>query len=434
MGGASSLVPFGFAQGTEAAGESAADITLRIGEISLDLAPRHKIKTIGYNGQVPGPLLRVTEGRPVTVDVFNETRSNELVHWHGLHIPPEVDGSHEEGTPHVPARGQRRYSFTPTPSGTRWYHSHVGAGHDLDKATYTGQFGMLIVEPPSDPGRYDLEVPLLLHEWDPYWDDRGPRDVAYRVFSVNGKMLGAGEPVRVRAGQQVLFRVVNASATLTHRLALPGHQFHVVALDGNPVPAPRSVPILELGPAERVDAVVAMSSPGVWILGSADDQRRALGMGIVIEYANAAGPPRWTPAPAAAWDYTVFGEQRDPAQPDAKVRLVIKEVPGHRWTINGKSFPKTDPIPVQAHRRYRWIFDNQSADAHPLHLHRHTFELIRVAGKPTSGLRKDVVMVPAWKEVEIDVTADHPGPTLFHCHQQFHMDNGFMAMMLYQDA
>jgi FtsP/CotA-like multicopper oxidase with cupredoxin domain len=299
--------------------------------------------------------------------------------------------------------------------------------------TYSGQFGMLIVEPGSHPGRYDLEVPLLLHEWDPYWDDNGPRSVGYRVFSINGKMLGAGEPIRVRAGQQVLFRIVNASATLAHRLALPGHQFRVVALDGNPVPAPRSVPILELGPAERIDAIVEMSVPGIWILGSADDQRRTAGMGIVVEYAGATGRHKWTAAPTTAWDYAVFGEQHPPPPSDEVMRLVFKEVSGHRWTINGKSFPKTDTILVRANRRYRWILDNQSADPHPIHLHRHTFELIRVAGTPTSGLRKDVVMVPAWKEVEIDVTADHPGPTLFHCHQQFHMDSGFMAMMLYED-
>src|SRR5579871_2313055 len=429
-GGASSLALCSRAQDT--AGFLPEDITLRIGEITLELAPRSTVKTIGYNGQAPGPLLRLPEGKPVTIDVFNQTREPEIVHWHGLHIPSDVDGSHEEGTPYVPARGQRRYMFTPAPAGTRWYHSHVGAGHNLQKATYSGQFGMLIVDPRSDAGRYDLEVPLLLHEWDPYWDDNGPRSVGYRVFSINGKALGAGEPIRVRTGQQVLFRIVNASATLTHRLALPAHQFRVVALDGNPVPVPRSVPIVELGPAERIDAVVEMKAPGVWILGSADEQRRAAGMGIVIEYAGATGRPLWTAAPTTVWDYALFGEQRASVPPEDTVRLVFKEVSPHRWTINGKSFPKTDPIMVRANHRYRWILDNQSADAHPIHLHRHTFELIKVAGSPTSGLRKDVVMVPAWKEAEIDVMADHPGPTLFHCHQQFHMDSGFMAMMLYE--
>src|SRR5690242_15540951 len=154
LAAASSLAGHGSAQEAD----SAADLTLRIGEITAELAPRRAIKTIGYNGQIPGPLLRLPEGKPVTIDVVNETRDAELVHWHGLHIPSDVDGSHEEGTPYVPARGHRRYTLTPTPAGTRWYHSHIGAGHDLHKATYSGQFGMLIVEPRSDPGRYDLEI------------------------------------------------------------------------------------------------------------------------------------------------------------------------------------------------------------------------------------------------------------------------------------
>jgi FtsP/CotA-like multicopper oxidase with cupredoxin domain len=433
-GGASSSPAFGFAQDPAVPAQSPADITLRIGELSLELAPRRTVKTIGYNGQVPGPLLRVPEGKPINVDVYNETGDAEVVHWHGLHIPSDVDGSHEEGTPYILARGHRRYVFTPTPAGTRWYHTHVGSGHNLNKATYTGQFGMLIVEPRSDPGRYDLEIPLLLHEWEPYWDDNGPRTVGYRLYSINGKMLGAGEPVRVRPGQRVLFRIVNASATLAHRLALPGHTFRVMALDGNPVPAPRSIPILELAPAERIDAVVEMSHSGCWILGSTDDQRRSAGMGIVIEYAGVAGPPLWAAASRTVWDYTIFGGEHSPMPPDDLVRLVFKEVSGHRWTINGKSFPKADPIMVYANRRYRWVLDNQSADPHPVHLHRHAFELVRVAGNPASGLMKDVVMVPAWKEVEFDVTTDHPGATLFHCHQQFHMDFGFMAMMLYRNG
>ena len=106
---------------------------------------------------------------------------------------------------------------------------------------------------------------------------------------------------------------------------------------------------------------------------------------------------------------------------------------GHHWTINGKSYPRTDPIVVRANRRYRWILDNQSADAHPVHLHRHAFELVRFAGQPVSGIWKDVVVVPAWSQVEIDVPTTQPGLSLFHCHQQFHMDMGFMAMMRYAE-
>jgi FtsP/CotA-like multicopper oxidase with cupredoxin domain len=86
--------------------------------------------------------------------------------------------------------------------------------------------------------------------------DEGSLEVAYNFHSVNSHALGAGEPVRVREGQRVLFRILNASATDAHRLALPGHRFTVVALDGNTVPTPRAVEALELAPAERIDAIV----------------------------------------------------------------------------------------------------------------------------------------------------------------------------------
>src|SRR5581483_3828603 len=102
-------------------------------------------------------------------------------------------------------------------------------------------FGMFIVES-DDAGAYDLEVPILLHEWEPRFADAGPMDVEFRFQSINGRMLGAGEPIRVRENQRALFRILNASATLTHRLALPGHLFHVVALDGFAVPVPADVP------------------------------------------------------------------------------------------------------------------------------------------------------------------------------------------------
>ena len=86
---------------------------------------------------------------------------------------------------------------------------------------------------------------------------------------------------------------------------------------------------------------------------------------------------------------------------------------------------------VHEGRRYRLKFRNASDDIHPLHLHRHSFELTRIAGKPTAGVIKDVVMLGGFQEVEFDFVADNPGLTLFHCHQQLHMDFGFMALFNY---
>ena len=303
---------------------------------------------------------------------------------------------------------------------------------NLKKGTYSGQFGMFVVDG-DDPGSYDREIPILLHEWEPRFTSSGPLDVEFRVFSINGKMLGAGEPIRVRQSQRVLFRIVNASATLTHRLALTGHVFHIAALDGTRVPTPTTARVVEIAPGERVDAFVDMTNPGVWIFGEVDSAQRVNGMGIVVEYANASGEARWSPPGPFQWDYTAFGSTAAAAAPDERRSLVFKaKDDGHHWTINGKSFPRTDPILLTEGRRSRWTLDNQSANDHPVHLHRHTFEIVRFAGKPTSGVMKDVVVVPAWKEVEIDVRADQPGLSLFHCHQQFHMDMGFMTLVKYR--
>src|ERR1017187_6382912 len=92
------------------AAEAPADVTLRIGEITANIGFGHSIKTLAYNGSIPGPVLRMTEGKTVNVDVINETHQPEMVHWHGFHIPPEVDGAHEDGTPMVQGRDRRRYS------------------------------------------------------------------------------------------------------------------------------------------------------------------------------------------------------------------------------------------------------------------------------------------------------------------------------------
>lgn len=425
----------------EAPQPSKADFTLRIAPVSVELAPGKVVKAIGYNGTIPGPLLRVREGVSTTVDVFNDTDSEELVHWHGLKVPADVDGAAEEGTPPVPAHGHRRYTFTPTPAGTRWYHTHNAAGTDLTRGMYSGQFGFLYIEPKGEPGSYDREVFLAIHQWEPSTAiHMGPPnnglEVSYQYASFNDKMLGHGEPIRVREGERVLFRLLNASATDDLRIALPGHQFQVVALDGNPVLTPKSVNILQLGVAERIDAIVEMKQPGVWILGSTSDRDRQQGMGVVVEYSGQSGEPQWTAPAKEAWDYGLFGKTQIPPDPDGRFDLVFRKIPGERvrfnkWTINGRSFPDADPLIVQQGKRYRMRFRNESGDTHPLHLHRHSFEITNILGKLTGGVYKDVVLVNSFSTAEVDFVADNPGLTLFHCHAQLHMDFGFMNLIKY---
>jgi FtsP/CotA-like multicopper oxidase with cupredoxin domain len=415
------------------------DYRIEIAEIDWELAPRKKIRTTAYNGQIPGKLLRLTEGKPVTIDIANHLDRPEIVHWHGQWIPPDMDGSMEEGSPMIPAGGSSLVHFMPRPSGLHWYHTHAMANRDLKRGLYSGQFGMLLVEPRTNSANYDAEQFLVLHDWEPYYtaSDDGSMMVNYVSGSVNGRMLGHDEPIAVREGQRVLFHILNASATEVHWLAFTGHQFQVLALDGRPVPTQAKVGTLRLGPAERVSALVAMDAPGVWILGETRASFRNAGMGTIVEYANRAGKPQDPPMIKRHWDYRVFGDPVPVShKPDVTMPLVFtSRFKGHgaldQWMINGKSWPATAPLMLHEGLRHRLVFDNPSMDDHPVHLHRHAFELVSIRGAATSGVYKDVVVVEAGTKVEVDLVATNPGNTLFHCHQQDHMDSGFMALFRY---
>ena len=414
------------------------DYRLTIAPANLELSPRQTIRTTAYNGQVPGPLLRLKENRPVTIEVNNQSAHAEVVHWHGLFLPPDVDGSMEEGTPMIPPGETARYTFTPTPSGFRWYHTHTMAGHDLTRALYGGQHGFLYVEPREQPLVYDAEYFLAFHDWKGHFvsSDDGSMNPEYSLSSVNGKMLSAGEPLRVKQGQRVLLHLLNSSPTEVHWIACAGHTFRVIAMDGNPVARPATVSMLRLAPAERVCALVDMTNPGKWILGEVRTHIRNRGLGIVIEYANAKGEPAWNQPLTLDWGYGAFcnpgGESV--AKPISLVfdsKFAGHGAPDH-WTINGKEYPKTVPFTLQKGERYRLRYQNKSTEPHPVHLHRHLFELRRLAGgAEIAGLWKDIVLVEPKSEAEVEFVADHPGKTLFHCHQQNHMDMGFMLLFDY---
>jgi FtsP/CotA-like multicopper oxidase with cupredoxin domain len=447
-----------------------ADITLRIAPVTVELAPDRILSTIGYNGTSPGPVLRMKEGKPVTVHVINETDTPEFVHWHGFLIPSEVDGVEEENTPPVPPRqdgkpGSRAYQFTPAPSGSRWYHSHAMSMSDLHRGTYTGQFGFVYIDPASSPGNYDQELFLTLRDWEPYFTmqmvdmdaDEDPNasqperpsvlntapnglEVNSTTFSINDKALGAGEPIRVNQGQRVLFHFLNASAIENRRLSLGGHKFQVIALDGNPVPTPALVETLSIGAGERICAIVEMNNPGNWILGAPEDLVRNAGLGVIVEYANQHKQPQWIKPASLAWDYTAFGKPAgSPASSQTQAQnidMIFEKIPGgpgkfNTFTVNGKPYPHENEFVLHEGQRYRLTFHNRTDDGHPLHMHRHQWELVEMNGKPTSGIIKDTVVVPFYGRAAVEFTADQPGLTLFHCHIQAHMDYGFKALFRY---
>jgi FtsP/CotA-like multicopper oxidase with cupredoxin domain len=453
-----------------------ADYTLHIKASPVEIAPNRIISVTTYNGQFPGPLLRFKEGQQVTVDIVNDTDTPEQLHWHGQKIPAEVDGASEEGTPFVPAHGSRRILFTPRPAGFRFYHTHNRAGANLAAGQYSGQVGPVYIEPRHEPGKYDREVFLVLKEFDPTFSRGGDMaqnflypatrvkpleetgesamkaslakgmphgyEVGYESFTINGRMLGHGDPVRVKQGQRILFHILNGSATEIRSLALPGHSFQVVAFDGNPVPNPIQVPVLWLGTAERISAIVEMNHPGVWILGDLDNDDRHHGMGVVVEYSGSKGKAQWVAPASFKWDYMRFAKpSASTPPPDETFEMIFAkenaaEEGFNRWTINGAAYPMSEqPVPASFHlkqgKRYRLRMRNASDDIHPIHLHRHSFELTGWAGSTGAGIFKDVLMLGGYQEAQVDFVADNPGLTLFHCHQQLHMDFGFMTLFDY---
>jgi len=453
-----------------------ADYTLRIKTSPVEIAPNRIISLTTYNGQFPGPLLRLKEGREATVDVYNETDVPEQLHWHGQRVPVEVDGAAEEGTPYIPSHGKRRITFTPRPAGLRFYHTHNRGGANLSAGQYGGEVGPVYIEPKHEPGNFDREVFLTLKEFEPTFSRGGDMaqdflspatrvkaleeqgesamkaslargmphgyEVGYGAFTINGRMVRHGEPIRVTQGERVLFHILNGSATEIRSLALPGHSFRVMALDGNPVPNPASVPVLWLGTAERISAIVEMDHPGVWIMGDLADDDRRHGMGIVVEYAGRSGKPQWLAPPRFRWSYARFAKPGAiaPAPDETFEMNFVKENAAeqgfNRWTINGVAYPMDNQMaPASFHlkqgKRCRIHMRNASDDIHPIHLHRHSFELTSLAGEATAGIMKDVVMVGGYQEVAVDFVADNPGLTLFHCHQQLHMDFGFMTLFDY---
>jgi FtsP/CotA-like multicopper oxidase with cupredoxin domain len=376
------------------------------------LAPGHLITTLTYDGRVPGPLLRATVGQQMRVDVYNETDSAERIHWHGQ------DSVLEPAS--VPAHSLRRMEFTPPRPGLYFYHSNLVAAANLDAGLYSGQGGGLLVERANNPGCYDSEWVVVLKDCEPFIRrTRRGCEIGYRSFTLNGRIPGHGTAVRINSGERVLLHVLNASATEPRSLALPGHSFEVIALDGNPVPLPSRVSTLQVSPAERISAIVEPLA-----------EMHAL--------AEVHAPAEWLVRDPGTegWDYTRFGSGRT-CEPESIIDMVLTRHDAARsgfnsWSINGTSFSAAEPRPLfrlQCGLRYRLRIRNTSDESLPVHLQRHRLQIARIAGKQTAGVLKDVVTAGPRQQLEVDFVADNRGPALFYCTRQLHRDFGLMALI-----
>jgi FtsP/CotA-like multicopper oxidase with cupredoxin domain len=452
-------------------------IHLETREVMWELGPGKRIKAMTYNGQVPGPEIRVQEGERVRVILTNALAEPTTVHWHGVEVPNPMDGVPGLTQPPVLPGETFVYEFEARPAGTRWYHTHFQGHRQLD----LGLAAPLIIEPAQpDPFPFDREYTLVLDDWAtgfgrPLPSTRagtaggrggmggmmgnmmgrgmgqmmcgdmggmmaGAHTPVYDTMTINGKAYPATVPLTVRHGERLRLRLINASAEHTHVIRLAGHRLQVTHTDGNPLVHPVEVDAVPIAPSERYDVLVVADRPGVWFLACTGTGYADAGERVLLVYEGHEGEKPIAPGEEAVdlrvWHYQLGqGRQRLPhaAGQEKTFHFTLSGgmMGSDAWTINGKQYPRTDPIRLRQGERARVWLVNHSMEAHPMHLHGQSFQVLAINGQPLAQpLVKDSVDVEAHMgAVQIEFMATNPGNWFFHCHKPMHMEGGMITLV-----
>ncbi|MEV5766768.1 multicopper oxidase family protein [Micromonospora sp. NPDC052213] len=459
------------------AGSRTVSATLNPRPVTLDLGGP-TVSTWGYADSGSGPLIRARAGDLLRVEVTNSLPVSTSVHWHGIALRNDMDGVPGLTQDPIPAGGRHTYEFTAPDPGTYFYHPHSGV--QLDRALY----GVLVIDDPDESGRYDEEWVVVLDDWVdgtgrtpddvlaslqsmgghgdmngrsgmnhgdmggmPMGDMSGMTmdgmetmvspllggagDVAYPHYLINGRIPAAPATMTGRPGQRVRIRLVNAASDTGFRVALGGHRLTVTHTDGFPV-APTVTDALVLGMGERADVTVDLGD-GVFPLVAAAEGKA--GQALALVRTGPGGTPPSAVRPAELDRRVLVTGALDGAdavtldrrKPDRVHRLVLGgAMMPYRWTINGATFDKSEPLLVRQGERVRLEFANQTTMFHPMHLHGHTFAVIG------GGARKDTVIVTPNQTVTVDFDADNPGQWMTHCHNIYHAETGMMINLAYE--
>ncbi|CAN5859419.1 multicopper oxidase family protein [soil metagenome] len=417
------------------------EITASVTRLSLVAGVTTEV--YAYNGQVPGPTLDLREGDDVVVRFRNELPEETTVHWHGLHLPFDADGSPF----HPVAPGEEyeyRFTVRPGTAGTYWYHPHPH--HHTGPQVARGLYGGVIVRASDDPLPASLTERLLILSDNRLLPDGSidlpdPHSHQGRLDFENGRegdvifVNGVVNPtLSIRPGEVQRWRVVNASAGRYYRLALPGHELLHVGSDGGLFERPVRVNEILLASAERVELLVrGTGAPGTTV---------ALQTLSYDRYIPQTRPRDWVqPRDLLTLEYTT-----EPTAPPLTLPEVLRPVPALDTTqvtatrlmvlsqgfINGQIMDMTR---VDVHASLGateiWELENVVGMDHPFHLHGFQFQVLDRNGVPEPFLSwKDTVNVPRRQTVRFIVRYDnYPGKWMFHCHILDHEDHGMMGVL-----
>jgi FtsP/CotA-like multicopper oxidase with cupredoxin domain len=223
---------------------------LKAQHFNWEVLPGELVDAYGYNGQVPGPVLRVQEGDRMRVNLTNELPEPTVIHFHGNRLPNTMDGVPDVTQKLVHPGESYSYEFVAEPAGTFLYHTH----HNSAVQEAKGLYGMFLIEPKDGPRvQADKEIIQVLSETGGF-------------YVINGKAFPATEPITAKVGERVLVRLANLGQ-MTHPMHAHGHPFKIVATDGYPVPEAQALTkdVVNIGPGERYDILFELDNPGTWV-------------------------------------------------------------------------------------------------------------------------------------------------------------------------
>jgi len=274
------------------------EFTLVAEPVRWQIQPGMVVDGWGYNGQIPGPTIHVTEGDTVRVHLINHLPEPTTIHWHGIDVPTNMDGVPGLSQDAVEPGDSFTYEFAASNPGTRMYHSHF----DTDTQIQLGLYGAFVIDPlKPEPQRFDHDYTYILTEksLDLTPDVAlGEKDILHRdagngrggdlqrdLFLMNGRAGVAIDPMTISQGGHIRIRLINLG-NLVHAMHLHGQAFKVIATDGNPVPpgAQFVKDTVSIGPGERFDLEVDGTNPGVWMFHCHINNHAANGMSTVMSY------------------------------------------------------------------------------------------------------------------------------------------------------
>jgi multicopper oxidase len=259
-------------------------------------------------------------------------------------------------------------------------------------------------------------------------------DIAYPYYLINGRIPAAPTTFNAKPGQRIRIRFINTGSDTAFRVALAGHSMTVTHTDGYPV-VPRQVDALLIGMAERYDVIVT-AADGVFPLVALAEGKNALARALLSTGKSSPPDPGFQPSEltklVGTIDMFTATTPVNLGRPEPNLNLPVVlggNMVQYNWMINGEPYSKTDPLHVRKGQRPTLTFDNTTMMYHPIHLHGHTFQLIKADG--SLGARKDTVIVLPKQKTLAVLVANNPGTWMMHCHNTYHQFAGMQTRLDY---